>query len=133
MLEVLAEVVGAEELLRLVTLSKLVYMVEVFGAVLPARRISKLLTAVATNVSAVAGHGRVECCFWAGERSARPRMTSQMEGVLVAFCFVLVFEAVGAISTTVLFFGLVQPEVILGVEFLGLFGATFTNVHALEL
>ena len=109
MLEVLAEVVGAEELLRLVTLSKLVYMVEVFGAVLPARRISKLLTAVATNVSAAAGHGRVECCFWAGERSARPRMTSQMEGVLVAFCFVLVFEAVGAISTTVLLFGLVQP------------------------
>ena len=36
-------------------------------------------------------------------------MTSQMEGVLVAFCFILVFEAVGTISTTVLLFGLVQP------------------------
>ena len=32
-----------------------------------------------------------------------------MEGVLVALCFVLVFEAIRTISTAVLFFGLVQP------------------------
>ena len=109
MLEVLAEVIRAEELLRLVTLSKLVHMVEMFCAKLPARRIGKLLTTVATDVSTVTSHGRVERCFWAGERSARPGMTSQVKGVLVAFCFVLVFEAIGTISTTVLLFGLVQP------------------------
>jgi hypothetical protein len=84
-------------------------MVEMFRAKLPSRRVSELLAAVATYVSAVAGHGRVECCFWAGERSAGPRMTSQVKGVLVALCFVLVFEPVGTISTTVLLFGLVQP------------------------
>ena len=105
----LAEVIRPEELLCLVTLPKLVHMVKMFRAKLPTRRIGKLLAAVATDVSAVAGHGRVECCFWAGERSAGPRMTSQMKGVLVAFCFVLIFEAVGTISTTVLLFGLVQP------------------------
>jgi len=109
MLEMLAEVVRAEELLRLVALSKLVHMVEVFRAKLPTRRVSELLATVATDVSTVAGHGRVECCLWAGECSARPGMTSQVKGVLVAFCFVLVFEAVGTISATVLFFGLVQP------------------------
>jgi hypothetical protein len=109
MLEVLAEVIRAEELLRLVTLSKFVHMVEMLCAKLPARRIGKLLATVATDVSTVASHGRVECCLWAGERSAGPRMTSQVKGVLVAFCFVLVFEAIGTISTTVLLFGLVQP------------------------
>lgn len=109
-LQMLAEMIGAEEFLCLVTLSKLVHMVKMFRAELPARRVGKLLAAVATDVSAVAGHGRVECCFWAGERSAGPRMTSQMKGVLVALCFVLVLEAVGTISTTVLLFGLVQPR-----------------------
>lgn len=108
-LQMLAEVVCAEELLRLVTLSKLVHMVEMFRAKLPARWVSKLLATVATNVSTVASHGRVECCFWAGKCSARPGMTSQVKGVLVAFCFVLVFETIGTISTTVLLFGLVQP------------------------
>jgi hypothetical protein len=110
MLEVLAEVIRAEELLRLVTLSKLVHMVEVFGAKLPARRIGELFTTITTDVSTVAGHRRVECCLWASECSAGPRMTSQVKGVLVAFCFVLVFEAIGTISTTVLLFGLVQPR-----------------------
>lgn len=109
MLQMLAEVIGAEKLLCLVALAKLVHMVKMFRAELPSRRIRKLLAAVAADVSAVAGHGRVECCFWAGERSAGPRMTSQVKGVLVALCFVLVFEAVGTISTTVLLFGLVQP------------------------
>lgn len=107
--QMLAEVIGAEELLCLVTLPKLVHMVKMFGAELPARGVRELLATIATHVSAVASHRRVECCFWAGERSAGPRMTSQMKGVLVAFCFVLVLEAVGTISTTVLLFGLVQP------------------------
>ena len=109
MFQMLAEVIRTEELLCLVTLSKLVHMVEMFRAKLPSRRVGELLATVAADISAVAGHGRMECCLWASERSAGPRMTSQMEGVLVAFCFILVFEAVGTISTTVLLFGLVQP------------------------
>lgn len=108
-LEVLAEVVGAEELLRFVTLTKLVHMVEVFRAELPSRRIGKLFATVAADVCTVAGHGRVEGCLWAGERSTRPGMTSQVKGVLVTLCFVLVFEAVRTVSTAILLFGLVQP------------------------
>lgn len=111
MLQVLAKVIGTEELLCLVALAEFVDMVEMFRAKLPARRISKLLPTVATDVSTVASHGRVECCFWTGKRSAGPRVTSQVKGVLVAFCFVLVFEAVGTVSTTVLLFGLVQPGI----------------------
>lgn len=107
--QVLAEVIRTEEFLCLVTLSKLVHMVEMFRAQLPSRRVGEFLATVATDVNAVAGHGRMECCLWAGERRAGPRMTSQVKGVLVALCFVLVFEAVGTISTTVLLFGLVQP------------------------
>jgi len=60
-------------------------------------------------------------------------MAPEMERVLVAFGFVLVFEAIRAVSAAVLFFGLVQPEVILRVEFLGLFRATLANVHAVKL
>ena len=68
----LAEVISAEEFLCLVTLPKLVHMVKMFRAKLPARRIGELLATVATHVSSVTSHGRVESCFWAGERSAGP-------------------------------------------------------------
>ena len=36
-------------------------------------------------------------------------MPAQMKRVLVSLGFVLVFETIGTISTTVLLFGLVQP------------------------
>jgi hypothetical protein len=111
MLEMLAEVVGAEELLRFVTLTEFVYVVEVFRAKLPARRIGKFFSTVATNIGTVASHGLVEGCFRAGERSTRPRVASQMEGVLVAFCFVLVFEAVRTISAAILLLGFMQPGI----------------------
>jgi hypothetical protein len=68
-LEMLAEMVGAEELFRLVTLTEFVYMVEVFRAKLPARRIRKLISTVAADVGTVTSHRLVESGFWAGERS----------------------------------------------------------------
>lgn len=108
-LEMLVEVIGAEKLLRLVALTKFVYVVEVLRAELPSRGVGKFFATVAADVCTVAGHGRVEGCLWAGERSTRPGMTSQVEGVLVTLRFVLVFEAVGTVSTAILLFGLVQP------------------------
>jgi hypothetical protein len=65
----LAEVIGAEEFLCLVTFAEFVYMVEVFRAKLPTRRIGKLFSTVAANVGTVTSHGLVEGGFWAGERS----------------------------------------------------------------
>lgn len=56
-----------------------------------------------------------------------------MERVLVAFGFVLVFEAIRAVSAAVLFLRFVQPEIILRVEFLRLLRAAFAYVHALKL
>jgi hypothetical protein len=108
-LEVLAEVVGAEEFLSLVAFSKLVHMVEVFRALFPARRIGEFVATIAADVCTITGHGRVEGGFWACKRSTRPRVTSQVQRVLVTFCFVLVLEAVRTISTAILLFGLVQP------------------------
>jgi hypothetical protein len=67
--EMLAEVIGTEEFLRFVTLTKFVYVVEVFRAKLPARRIGKLFSTVAANIGTVTSHRLVEGCFWAGERS----------------------------------------------------------------
>lgn len=108
-LEVLTEVIGAEELLGLVAFAKFVNMVEMLSARFPARWVGELFTAVATNVRAVASHGGVKGGFWPGERGAGPGMTTQMKGVLVAFGFVLVFEAVRTVSAAILFLGLVQP------------------------
>lgn len=107
--EVLTEVVGAEELLRLVALSKLMHVVEVFGAKIPPRRVGKFFATVTTDICTIASHGLVEGCFCTSKCSAGPGVASQVKGVLVAFCFILVFEAVGAVSTAILLFGLVQP------------------------
>ena len=107
--EMLTEVVGAEEFLCLVALSELVHVVEMFCAKIPARRVGELFATIATNICTIASHGLMEGCFCTSKCSARPRVASQVKGVLVAFCFVLVFEAVGTVSTAILLFGLVQP------------------------
>lgn len=110
-LEVLAEVIGAEELLGLVAFAKFVNMVEMLGACFPARRVGELFTTVPTDVRTVASHGGVEGGFRPGERGAGPGMTTQVKGILVAFGFVLVFEAVRTVSAAILFLGFVQPMV----------------------
>lgn len=68
--EVLAEVIGAEKLLRLVALAKLMDNVKVFRANFPARRVGELFTTVAADIRTVAGHGLVEGGFRAGESGA---------------------------------------------------------------
>lgn len=78
-LEVLTEVIGAEELLGLVAFAKFVNMIEMLSASFPARWVGELFTAVATNVRAVASHGGVKGGFWPGERGAGPGMTTQMK------------------------------------------------------
>lgn len=53
--EVLAEVVGAEELFGLVALAELVHLVEVVGADVPLRRIGEFFPAVSACVGVRAG------------------------------------------------------------------------------
>ena len=62
--QVLAEVIGAAELLRPVAFAEFVGMVEMFSARLPLRRISEFLTAVTADVhAAVNGCRRMEGGF----------------------------------------------------------------------
>lgn len=69
-LEVLAEVVGAEELFGLVALAEFVDNIEMLRASFPAGRIGELFTTVAADIRTVAGHGLVEGGFRAGESGA---------------------------------------------------------------
>jgi hypothetical protein len=76
-LEVLAEVVGTEELLRLVAFAEFMSDVEVGGAGLPADgSVRKLVATVATNVGGWVGSRRVEGSFDACQSGAGPRMAA---------------------------------------------------------
>ena len=68
--QVLAEVIGAEELLRLVAFAEFVNMVEMFGACLPAWRVGEFFTTVTADVRTIAGHRRMESGFRTGKRGA---------------------------------------------------------------
>ena len=68
--QVLAEVIGAEELLGLVALAEFVDVVEMFGSCLPAWRVGEFLTTVTADVRTIAGHGRMESGFRTGKRGA---------------------------------------------------------------
>ena len=114
-LEVLAEMIRAEKLLRLVALAEFVHVVQVLGAKVPLRRVGELVAAVAADVGAVDA-GLVEGCLGAGEGSAGPGVLSEVEGVLVALGFVFVFEAVGAVGACVLLFGFMQSVVVVSHE-----------------
>jgi len=113
MFQMLAEVVGAEELLSLITLAEPMNLNHVFGALLPLRRIfSEFFTTVTAGVcTAGMCYGKMETGSWTIEGSARPRVAPQMERVLVAFDFVLGSEVIRTVSTDVLLFGLVTPEI----------------------
>ena len=101
-LQMLPEVIGAEEFLRLVTLPELVYVVQVLGPNVPLWRVGELLSAITAGID-VAFAGR---CVIGGlntrQDGAGPGVFAEMKGILVAFCFVLVFEPVGAVGAGVL-------------------------------
>jgi hypothetical protein len=102
-LQVLSEVVGAEELLRLVALAKLVHIGQVLKARLPVGRRGKLLAAVAARVRG--GRlvwRRVKGRLEVRQRRARPRVPAQVQAVLVPLRLVLVLEAVIAVRACVL-------------------------------
>jgi len=122
-LEVLAEMIRAEKLLRLVAFAELVHVVQVLGAEVPLRRIGELVAAVAADICAIDA-GLVEGCSRAGEGSAGPGVLAEVEGVLVALGFVFVFEAVGTVCACVLLFGFVQSVVVVSHET----GSTTTEV-----
>ena len=76
--EVLAEMVGSIEFLRLIALSKFVDLVEVGFADVPLGRIGKVLTAVAAGVGVHAVGGRMKGCMRTREHSTRPRMFAEV-------------------------------------------------------
>lgn len=101
--QMLPEVVCTEEFLGLVTLSELMHMVQVFRARFPIGRIGEFFSTVAAYVS----------CSWSswggmkggrdtGQGSTRPRMSAEMQRVLMTFGLVLVLETVWTVLTDVL-------------------------------
>jgi hypothetical protein len=102
-LQVLSEVVGAEELLRLVALAKLVHVSQMLKARLPVGRRGKLLAAVAARVrGGRLVRRRVEGRLEVRQRRARPRVAAQVQAVLVPLRLVLVLEAIIAVCACVL-------------------------------
>ena len=93
------------------------------------RLVRKLFTTVATRVeSCKLVHwcrrlGRVVLCRWnssrrveckivlAVEGGAGPRVLAEMEGILMAFGFVLVFEAISTVLALILLFRLMMPAI----------------------
>lgn len=115
--QVLAEMVGAEELLCVVALAELVHAGQVLEAAVPVRlrEVGELLAAVPACVMGRAGvclcgggARGVEGGLVAWEGGAGPGVAAEVEGVLVSFGFVLVLEAVVAELAGVLLFQLVR-------------------------
>lgn len=78
--QVLSKMIRTEELLGMVTLAKLVHVIQVLGSRLPIRGHWKFLTAITADFGyAQMGLGGVECGVRARECSARPRVTPEME------------------------------------------------------
>lgn len=119
MFEMLSEVVRAEKLLRVITFAELVHRCEMLESTIPVglREVGELLATVSTGVVRRTraglirrGRGRVKGCLVVREGRAGPRMASQMQGILMSLCFILVFETVVAIQTRVLFLHFMCPE-----------------------
>jgi hypothetical protein len=109
MLQVLAEMVGSEELLGLVALAKLVNGVDVFCARVPFRRVGELCSTVAARVSAVLRRRLVVDCLDAEQGGTGPGVTAEVQRVLVSFGLVLVLEPVRTVEARVLLLSLVVP------------------------
>jgi hypothetical protein len=111
-LQMLSKVIGAEKLLGLIAFSELVHVIQMLAAGVPVGRQGEFFTAISADI----GHARmsrrgVESRLDACKRRARPRMTSQVERVLVSLGLVLVFEAIGTELASVLLLELVDAAV----------------------
>jgi hypothetical protein len=100
--QVLPEVIRSEELLGLVTFAEFVFLIKMLRTDIPLRRVGEFVATEATNIGPVRIQRGVEGCLHPSKRCTRPGVPSQMQRVLVAFCFVLVLEAIRTISTRVL-------------------------------
>lgn len=77
MLQVLSEVVRAEELFGLVAFTKLMDMIQMLRPRFPIGRVGKFFTAISANVCHVwTNRGGVESCLNTGKCGAGPRMSA---------------------------------------------------------
>jgi hypothetical protein len=72
MLQMLTEMIGSEELLRLIAFSKFVNMVQVLGANVPLRGIWEFFSTITTNVCAAGRRRRMESGFYASKGRTGP-------------------------------------------------------------
>lgn len=79
MLEMLTEVVGAKEFLRLVALSVFVYVIQMLCANIPLRWVWKLLAAIATQVGPARRLGSMKSGLNACKNCAAPAMSAKMQ------------------------------------------------------
>lgn len=119
MFQVLPEMVGPVEFLRRVTLAKLVHVGEMFNAAIPVglRMVQEFFSAIATRIRRCAGRidgsRWTECRLVISKGSTRPRMSPQVERVLMTLRLVLVLETVVAEIARVLLLVLVCPDIML--------------------
>lgn len=120
-LQMLTEVVCAEEFLVDVALSKFVHDVEMLNALVPIRWVVELAPTISASIGGSGwrilsvvcdrhhrgGRGWMERHIETGEGSTRPRMTAKVQGVLMALGLILILEAICAVYTLVLFLSFV--------------------------
>jgi len=119
MLEMLAEMVGTEEFLRLIAFDKFMLVGEMCSARIPIRLwiVRELIATIAACIKSCnlvgwrrwrmlsrtivrrgdRGRGVESIIVTTVEGGAGPVLLAKVNGILVTLCFVLVFEAIGAI------------------------------------
>jgi len=101
--QVLSEVVCTEKLLGLVTFSKLMHVVQMFRACFPVGGVAEFFSTVAAYVSCSRLRWRrVESSVDPSKGSTRPRMSAEMQRILMTFGLVLVLKTVWTVLTNVL-------------------------------
>ena len=111
MLQMLAEVVGAEKLFGLIALAKLMLLTQMLGSHIPVWWIRKFLATVSAHIARRRMDVRgVECGRNPTKGCARPRMLAQMQRVLMTLGLVFIFESIWTVSTLVLLLHFVHSE-----------------------
>ena len=104
-LQMLSKMICTEKLLGLIAFAKFVRVVQMLCSSVPVRRIEKLLATESAQVGCGwTGRIRVERSLNASERSTRPRMSPQMQRILMALRLIFVLEPIRAILANVLLF-----------------------------